>query len=444
MYLLKRQFWKNFINDPKEVIDILQNRKSHVSIYIFKLLIFIRVVFSEYTVNNCFTRASALAYVLLLTLIPLIVSIAFMLTSLTEVKSEQVERLFTFLLPFAPEAVLSYMSSFFANAQKLKGVGIGILIFMTVGLFGTVEDSMNTIWKVTHARSFFIRLRTFTMMIVYSPILFIASFQLRRMFQIQTIDIPIVTSILPFFLMVLGFSSLFFFVPNTKVRIWPALNGGLIAGILFELERRSFTSYVALSLQTQAIYGAFGILVFFLVSLFLVSLIILLGAQVSYVQQNFRPLLRAKKRWDRRVGDYRTYITFRMMVDCINAFMKKKPAPTLSFFATSYELTDSQAQGLLKWLIHEGFLHYVSGKDAYVPTRDFSQTPVLDVLDAIEDQSRKIPSTPDDYTRTCLATIILNHNRNAATNNAMVTFEGLIAHIDAEEKKAAKIAASIE
>lgn len=443
MFLFKRQFWDNYLHDPKEVLDALRIRKSYFWVHIFKFTIFIRVVFSEYALNHCFTRASALAYVLLLTLIPLVVSAAFMLTSLTEVNTEQVEKMFSFLLPFAPRTVLNYLSTFFENAQKLKGIGIGVLIIMTVGLFGTVEDSLNTIWKVTRSRSFFIRLRTFTMVMVYSPILFLTSFQLRRTFQIQTPDLPFVTTLLPFILIVLGFTSLIFFVPNTKVRFWSALLGGLIAGSLFEMERRVFGTYVELSMQTQTIYGAFGILSFFLISLYLVSLIILLGAQISYVHQNFKPLLRAKKRWDRRVGDYRTYITLRIMLDSVSSFIKKQQPPNLTFFTNKYELTESQAQGLLKWLIHEGFLHNINGKDAYVPARDFSTTPIKEVIDAIEDQSRKVPTTPDDYTRTFVTAVIKKNKEQDTTTGDKLTFAATIAYLDMEEHKAARVAASI-
>ncbi len=443
MYLFTALFWKNFLNDPKEVINFLNTRKSFFWIRIFKILIFIRVIFSEYILNNCFTRASALAYVLLLTLIPFVVSAAFMLTSFTEVDTRHVEKMFSFLLPFAPQTVLNYLSTFFENAQKLKGIGIGVLIIMTVGLFGTVEDSLNTIWKVTRSRSFFSRLRTFTMMMVYSPILFIASFQLRRSLQIQTPDFPFITVFLPFILVVLGFSSLFFFVPNTRVRLGSAAVGGIIAGLLFELERRGFSTYVELSMQTQTIYGTFGILSFFLISLFVVSLIILIGAQISYVHQNFRPLLRAKKRWDRRVGDYRTYITFRMMLDCINAFSKHQPPPTLSHFMNRYELTESQALGLLKWLIHEGFLHMINNKESYVPSRDFSKTNIFEVIEAIEDQSRRIPGSPDDYTRTAVSNLIKKNGAPLFQNERDITFESLIAHIDKEEEKGTRISAAI-
>src|SRR5688572_7875277 len=98
--------------------------------------------------NHCITRASSIAYALLLTLIPLVVTAAFMLASLTEINSEQIEKLFSFFLPFAPEVILNYLCTFFENAKKLRGVGIIILIVVSMGLFGTFEESLNTIWKV--------------------------------------------------------------------------------------------------------------------------------------------------------------------------------------------------------------------------------------------------------------------------------------------------------
>jgi len=142
--------------------------------------VFVRIVFEEYLQNHCITRGAALAFALLLTLIPLLVCISLMMTKVMETPLPQVEKVVAFFLPFAPATVLAHLSTFFANAQKIKGLGIGILVIVTLSLFGTVEEALNTIWKVPSSRSFFVRLRTFTMVIVYSPILFIASFHVRR------------------------------------------------------------------------------------------------------------------------------------------------------------------------------------------------------------------------------------------------------------------------
>jgi membrane protein len=437
MYLLTKKFWSDIRNDPREAVDSLKAQGSRVWYYLVKTILFWRIVISEYGLNHCMTRASALAFALLLTLIPLLVSTAFMLSSMVEVRAHQIEQFLGTLLPYAPQTVLDYISSFFANAQKMRGWGIAILLFFSVGLFGAVEESFNTIWKVSQARHFFMRLRTFTMVMVWAPILIILSISIRRSTWLNfAADYFFPLDILPFLLMVLAFTSLIFIVPHTRVRFGAAFLGGLVAGILFEIERRFFGMYVHMSIQIKTIYGTFGILPLFLVSLFLVSLFILFGAQIAYVYQNFRPLLRAKRRWDRRVGDYRTYLTFRMFVDAVAAFMRKQEPPSLRFLANKYELTEPQASGLLNWLIHAKLLHCVNGKDAYIPTRDFAKQSVAEVLDEIKAQDLRVPATPDDYTRELVSSLLNNCRAAARTPAEQMTFETMIGNFDEGEKHA--------
>lgn len=431
MYLFSRPYFNDVLKNPGTALLKLQQEKSRFWVHITRWFIFWRITFSEYTLNHCITRSSALAYALLLTLIPLTTTAAFMIAGFIEVQPEQIREFFALLLPFAPESVLGYITKFFINARKLQGIGIVVLIAVAVGLFGSVEESFNTIWKVIRSRSFFMRLRSFTMVMVYVPLLFLMSFQFRysQWFELISNYIFILDAV-PFLLTVLAFTSLIAFIPNTKVRFRSAFLGGLFSGLLFELERRSFGTIVKLSIQTQTIYGAIGILPLFLLSLFLAAIIILFGAQAAYVYQNFRPLLRAKKRWDRRVGDYKTYITFRMFLDCVTAFILKRHPPSLIYFSTKYELTEAQASGILNWLIHENFLHTVGDrKIGYVPTRNFADTPVIEVIDAIENQNRRVPVMPDDPTKEFVRTMLSTISEHCNTMMKDLTFETLIERI---------------
>ncbi|MBN1759381.1 MAG: YihY family inner membrane protein [Chitinispirillaceae bacterium] len=297
MYLFSRNYFKDVFQNPGDALLILRRQRSIVWYQLTRFFIFWRIVFSEYVLNHCITRSSALAYALLLAIVPLVTTAAFMIAGFIEVQPEQVRQFFALLLPFAPDTVLEYITIFFVNAQKLRGVGIIVLMVVAVGLFGSVEESYNTIWKVVRSRSIFVRLRTFTMVMVYSPLLFLMSFQFRRSEWFDLVSgyfLPL--DMVPFLLMVLAFTSLIVFVPNTKVDFVSAIAGGLISALFFELERRGFSMIVRASFQTQTIYGAVGMLPLFLLSLFLAALIILFGAQVAYVFQNFKPLLRAKRR----------------------------------------------------------------------------------------------------------------------------------------------------
>ncbi len=426
-------FLKDIIHNPGKAVENMKARKSRYRYALVQFLVFIRVAISEYMLNHCISRASGIAFVLLLTFIPLITTAAIMFASITEVRPEQIERVLTALLPFAPGEVTNYIIQFFMNAQKLRGIGIGVLIVTAMGLFGTVEQSTNSIWKVLRARSFFHRLRTFTMVIVYSPILFFASFQVRRagFFGFLPSDFFLL-QLFPFLLTTLAFTLLIWFLPNTKVKFRSALLGGVISCVLFEVERRSFGYYVQFSIQTQTIYGTFGLLPFFLLSLYFGAMLFLLGTQIAYVHQNFRPLLRSKQRWDRRVGDYRNYITFRMIIDCVRAFIRKQPPPTLDYFCRKYELTQAQAMGILNWLIHEKFIHQINNSESFVPARDFSFVPVRSVYAAIEDQNRRIPLNPQDYTREYLSKFIKQRSEADATDE--LTFNELIYILDNGER----------
>jgi membrane protein len=444
MYLFTKKFWDDFIHDPREALDSLKARGSRFWYPVFRVAIFLRIVFSEYVLNHCMTRASALAFALLLTLIPLVVTTAFMLAYLVEVRPHEVEQFFSVLLPFAPPTVLGYMSTFFVNAQRLRGWGIGGLVVVAVGLFGAFEESFNTIWKVAKPRPFFIRLRTFTMVMVYSPLLFYLSYNLRKSAWLTNLSGYFsLLDILPFFLMVLAFVSLIWLVPNTRVHFSSAFLGGLVAGILFEFERRGFGLFVQLSIQTHTIYGTFEILPLFLVSLYFVSIIILFGAEVACVHQNFRPLLRAAQRWDRRIDDYKTYLLLRMFIDAVAAFQLKKSPPSFSYYLNKYELTEQQAHGLLNWLIRVNYLHSTGDKDHYVPTRDFSATPFFEVFDDIQAQGLHVPPTPADYTHEFIASLINNSLKRTTSPAMRITIGDMIINLQQGELQFSKAVSSV-
>ncbi|MDR2692841.1 MAG: YihY/virulence factor BrkB family protein [Chitinispirillales bacterium] len=420
---------REIIKNPNEALLAAAGR-NRVCYLAVKFAVFVRVVVSEYIRNHCTSRASGIAFVLLITMIPLIATAALLLASIAEITPHHVERAVKAVLPFSPPTVVGYILEFFQNARGLNGIGIAVLIVTAMGLFNIIEQSLNAIWKVGRVRPFFNRLRTFTMVIVYSPILFFVSFQLRHsgIFGLLPRDFFLMR-LPPIIFTALAFTVMFWSIPSTRVHASSAAIGGLISCALFELERWGFGYYVNLSIQTQTIYGTFGLIVFFLISLYFSALLLLIGAQVVYVHQNFRPLLRAAQRWDRRVGDYRSYIIMRIIIDCVSSFRKKEAPPTIERFCETYELTDQQASGILNWLIHEKFIHQIQGSGkGFVPARDFSVDTVSSVFSAIEDQYRRIPIHPQDGTKEYLTKFIGDYGGRKFEGD--ITFYELIDTVD--------------
>jgi len=430
----KRNIFYDIFHHPNQALETAGAKKNILYRAMVKFAVFARIMVSEFAHNHCTSRASGIAFVLLITLIPLIATMGFFITSMTDISSEQVEQVMTALLPFAPPMVTEYISTFFINAKNLRGLGIGVLIILALSLFSITEQSLNSIWKVARARTFISRLRTFTMVVVYSPILFYVSHHLRNsgIFGVLPQDVFLMR-ILPITFTTFAFAVMLWFIPNTRVRVSSAILGGIIACTLFELERWGFGYYVNFSIQTQTIYGTFGLVVFFLMSIYFTALLFLFSAQITYVHQNFRPLLRAAQRWDRRVGDYRSYITMRMMIDCIRPFIKKTPPPTLAYFCEKYELTSAQAMGILNWLIHEKFIHQLYGTKQFVPAKDFEHDTVNSIFAAIEGQYHKIPGNPKDDTKEYLTKFMDDYSKRPCTDD--ITFGGLVELLDKNNKK---------
>ena len=435
MILFSKKFHIALRTRPAEALKLLASGGHHILYKLVAFLLFWRVVGTEYYFNHCFTRASAIAYALMLSFIPILVTMSFMLFNTASVHPQQIQHMLEALLPFAPPTIMDYLMTFFKRAQQLRGVSVVVLLIVTVGLFGLIEQSFNTIWKVNRSRSFFARLRTFTMVIVYSPVLFWGSFKLRQVVWLEQLSHVFLPQLISFLLSVMAFTVFIWFVPNTKVRFRSAFAGGLIAGFLFELERAGFTSFIRMATEAQTIYGAFGTLLFFLTSLFVVALVMLFGAEIAYVLQNFKPLLRAACRNERRISDYKTYFSLRVMIDVVAAFAMRAVPPTLATIMERYEMTETQARGVLGTLVRAGFMRIISETEAYVPSRDFLSVPVVQILSAIEQEDHNIPVTADDFTARRIGTLLTEFRSQSLSSGTGITFAQVLTEINEGEHR---------
>jgi membrane protein len=81
----------------------------------------------------------------------------------------------------------------------------------------------------------------------------------------------------------LFFIIVYYFVPNTEVRPTAAVFSGIFSGSLFILSKNIYGIYTANIITYNQLYGPLSIIPIFLLWLYLIWIIILLGAVVSYV-----------------------------------------------------------------------------------------------------------------------------------------------------------------
>jgi membrane protein len=153
------------------------------------------------------------------------------------------------LPPGISTTVLKYLGQFTANTSGLTVVGSLFLLATALSMLFSVERVLNRIWQVKKERPPLARLGLYLLMLAAAPA-------------------------------VLG-ASLFYFVPNTRVRRREAIAGGLLASIAFEFGKRAFAAYLFHVATYKTVYGAFAPLLVFLLWLYFSWLVTLAAAVVA-------------------------------------------------------------------------------------------------------------------------------------------------------------------
>ena len=168
--------------------------------------------------------------------------------------------------------ILKYLNQFAENASSLTLVGLLFLLATTVALLLTVENAFNQLWGVRKGRPFLKRIGLYLLMLAVGPpvlgaSLWATSYVLSAsMGLIGTIprSVKFMLDLGPIVLSALGFATMLYFVPNTRVRRRDAIAGGFIAGIAFEWLKRGFAAYLLKVPTYKAVYGAFAAVPVFL------------------------------------------------------------------------------------------------------------------------------------------------------------------------------------
>jgi len=337
----------------------------------------------RFVADQCIQRASALAYASLLAIVPLVVLGVSVFTSFQafdKVSSYLSHLLLDSLVPTSRLQVQEYLSQVTSKATALSLFGIAGLLFTATALINTMEEAFNHIWRITRSRSLIAKFITFWSVLTLSPILvglsisitsYFAALPLMEQVSASASAMGQVPFLLPWCISSLAMMSLYMALPNTSVPFRHALLGGLMAGALFELTKYGFTFYVTELAHYEKLYGALGTLPVFLVWLYLVWVVVLLGAEVAFClhhpeqakQQSGKSLYRVGEcqffRWFiiLRAAEMRNQGKILMMPQLI----EELDAPTN--FLQEW-LDDLVERGLLKPAIDHGDAGWIPGRDA--------------------------------------------------------------------------------
>lgn len=246
-------------------------------------------------------RAMGLVYATLLSLIPLL-AFSFAILKVFGAHRDLEPIVLEFFRPVGDSAaqLTARVMQFADNVSSgiVGSVGLALLLWTLIGTIQKIEDSFNFLWRVEQPRSFGRRIAEYLSLLILGPLLLVVFLGLAHAAidstAMQTIaTVPLVERLMalalalaPYAMVTTIFTGLYMFVPNTSVRIGPALIGGLAAGILWAATGKLFTELVVYTTRLTVVYAGFAIIVAALLWTYFGWLILLIGVQLSFYVQN--------------------------------------------------------------------------------------------------------------------------------------------------------------
>ncbi len=292
----------------------------------------------------------------------------------------------TNLVPTIMAMVERYLDT--AQGGVFIGIGLLILLWAVYAFFQSVETAFNRIWNVKKSRSIIRQVTTYIAILVLIPVLIVCSAGITIFVQTTVGEIGGVGA-LQFVVIWLLFTLMYIAVPNTKVRFISALIPGILMGTLFQLLQMMSVYLIAFLSRTSIVYGAFATIPILMTWLQYTSLLILIGAEMSYAIQNNEEF-EYEKDLNQMSRRYKDFIMLYLLSVIIKRFEADEAPLTAHELAIRDHLPIRAVNQLLSRMVETGLLREVYVEDeeekTYQPALDTHKMTVGMVLKRIEAQ----------------------------------------------------------
>ena len=343
-------------------------------------------------------RAASLVYMTLLSIVP-VLALAFALFKGFGVHQDLAPALMSYLEPLGERGV-EFGNRLIAMVEnvdvgKLGVVGLVVLLYTVVSVMQKVERALNATWRVRYHRRFFERLSGYLSVAIFGPVfvfaaMFISGSLMNSAVVTELIEFtslgPLVTlggKLVPYLLVVAAFTFVYFYMPNTRVKIGSALFGALIAGFLWAVAGWIFASIIIGSTRYAVIYSSFAIVFFFVMWLQVSWLILLLGGSVAFYHQHpeYLGLLTHELRFSNRVKER---LSLQACFLIVRNFQYRLEPWTIAALSRRLRVPLEALEELLSALERASIV-MTAGENAesYVPARDPSSVTVKEALEAV-------------------------------------------------------------
>ena len=355
--------------------------------------------------DRCQMRASALTYVTMLGIVPILATMfavagAFDLDqhlraqadrAIAEVAADRAA--VAEMLTKAADAVFNVVQD--ASPRIMGGIGVLFLLYAVVTMLGTIEKSFNEIWGVTLSRPFLRKVADYlSAVVVMSVLLAVPALVSGTLAGLNEVperlakyglgeSVAWLISIAAFFIPCIGFMLVNKFLPNTKVHWVPALFGGLVGGVVWNLSIKLVVSMGIGVANVNRLYGTLAFLPFALIWLQLNWLIVLLSAELTYAVQNEHSYVR-RGAWTETTHAAREGMAIAVMAPIALHFHEGRRGWTPDALSDHLDAPLRIVNDVMERLCSQKILVMTSGEHPlYIPARSLDTISLAEIIKVI-------------------------------------------------------------
>ncbi|MBU0730960.1 MAG: YihY/virulence factor BrkB family protein [Proteobacteria bacterium] len=310
------------------------------------------------------------------------------------------------------------------NFATIGAVGVFTLVIAVAMMLNSIEQAMNDVWQAHSARSLGRMIVDYLALIILLPLTINLAFFIEASLETPALHallktyvplaelVPRLMNFLPISLVILTFTILYSFLPNTRVKLFPAMIGGITGGLGWFLTQNLYVKMQIGVARYNAIYGSFATLPLFLLWIYAGWIVFLFGAEMAFAVQIWRRYIPGKAALN---PAQKLALAFNIIDITARDFNNRK-LTFLPDIAQQLMLPDPHVKQAMDELVTKGILRRVKDRElGYCPATHAERIKPSEVVDIILGEAE--PSTQGGE----FATKAVNGARTAMANDYFET-----------------------
>lgn len=283
------------------------------------------------------------------------------------------------------------------NLRAIGSVGFAIIIYASISLMVTIENSFNIIYRASEGRSWARRIPLYWFIMTISPVALGVAAVVDNKFGTLIIEqvndwqwLFITVSFLWRFLIEwLVMFAVYTLVPHAKVAAKPAAIGAAVTVLLMEIGKQTMGAYLGNAFTISHLYGSLGLVPLFMFWVYLMWLGVLFGLQVSVALQMLHGRRLNEIEQKRETASLIDPAAVLSVMELIASRFNEGQSTPTETIASDASLPRNIVRQILDRLVEAGLLHRVDRDDDAValalPPEKISADRLIDIGFALAD-----------------------------------------------------------